>query len=196
MMNIANYITLLRIVVIPLFPLIYLKYSFFKINVLWMPYILLFILLFCELTDLIDGFVARKKNKVTELGKIIDPMADSITNISVLFTFTQSWVSLPLLLVFVFLYREFFISSLRTICALKGVALAARTSGKIKTLLQAMSSISIVGLLIFFTAGIITLQTLRWTSITLVSITAIYSVISAVEYVYANWSYLRKFILS
>jgi len=107
-MNIANYITLLRIVVIPLFPLIYLKYSFFKINVLWMPYILLFILLFCELTDLIDGFVARKKNKVTELGKIIDPMADSITNISVLFTFTQSWVSLPLLLVFVFLYREFF----------------------------------------------------------------------------------------
>ena len=196
MMNIANYITLLRIVVIPLFPLIYLKYSFFKINLLWMPYILLFILLFCELTDLIDGFVARKKNKVTELGKIIDPMADSITNISVLFTFTQSWVSLPLLLVFVFLYREFFISSLRTICALKGVALAARTSGKIKTLLQAMSSISIVGLLIFFTAGIITLQTLRWTSITLVSITAIYSVISAVEYVYANWSYLRKFILS
>ena len=195
-MNIANYITLLRIVVIPLFPLIYLKYSFFKINLLWMPYILLFILLFCELTDLIDGFVARKKNKVTELGKIIDPMADSITNISVLFTFTQSWVSLPLLLVFVFLYREFFISSLRTICALKGVALAARTSGKIKTLLQAMSSISIVGLLIFFTAGIISLQTLRWTSITLVSITAIYSVISAVEYVYANWSYLRKFILS
>ena len=195
-MNIANYITLLRIVVIPLFPLIYLKYSFFKINLLWMPYILLFILLFCELTDLIDGFVARKKNKVTELGKIIDPMADSITNISVLFTFTQSWVSLPLLLVFVFLYREFFISSLRTICALKGVALAARTSGKIKTFLQAMSSISIVGLLIFFTAGIITLQTLRWTSITLVSITAIYSVISAVEYVYANWSYLRKFILS
>ena len=160
-----------------------------------MPYILLFILVFCELTDLVDGFLARKRNQVTDLGKVMDPMADSITNIAVFFTFTQSWIDIPILLVFVFLYREFFISTLRTICALKGFTLAARTSGKIKTFLQATVSIIIVMLLIPFTLGFISLETLRWASVTLVSIAAIYSVISAADYIYANWKFVRKFLL-
>lgn len=194
-MNLANYVTLLRIVIIPFFPLIYLKYNFFKIPLYWMPYCLLFILVFCEFTDLIDGFLARRKNQVTDLGKVIDPMADSITNISVFFTFTQSWISIPILLVFVFLYREFFISTLRTICALKGLALAARRSGKIKTFLQAIVGIIIVLMLIPFTLGVISLETLRWVSLSLVSIAAIYSVISAVDYVYANRVYLKKFFI-
>ena len=193
-MNIPNYVTLLRIIIIPFFPLIYLKYSFFKIDLLWMPYILLFILAFCELTDLVDGFLARKRNQVTDLGKVMDPMADSITNISVFLTFTQSWIDIPMLLVFVFLYREFFISTLRTICALKGVALAARKSGKIKTLLQAIVSITIVLLLIPFTLGFLSLESLRWTSLGLVSIAAIYSVISAVDYIYANRKYMKIFL--
>jgi len=194
-MNIANYITFLRIVIIPFFPLVYLKYDFFKINILWMPYILLFILVFCEITDLVDGFLARKTNQVTDLGKVIDPMADSITNISVFFTFTQSWIDIPILLVFVFMYREFFISTLRTICALKGLALAARTSGKIKTLLQAIVGIAIVLLLIPFTLGYISLETLRWISVSLVGIAAIYSVISAVDYIYANRHHLKRFFI-
>ncbi|EKE20528.1 MAG: hypothetical protein ACD_7C00539G0002 [uncultured bacterium] len=192
-MNIANYITLLRVVIIPFFPVIYLKYNFFKIPLHLMPYCLLLILVFCEITDLIDGFIARKKNQVTDLGKIMDPMADSITNISVFFTFTQSWVGIPLLLVFVFLYREFFISTLRTICALKGVALAARKSGKIKTLLQATVGIIIVLLLIPFTLGDISLEHLQWISLSLVSVSAIYSVISAVDYIYVNRSHLKVF---
>lgn len=194
-MNIANYVTLLRIVIIPFFPLIYLKYHFFGIPLHWMPYFLLFILVFCELTDLVDGYLARKKNQVTDLGKIIDPMADSITNISVFFTFTQGWIDIPILLVFVFFYREFFISTLRTICALKGFALAARRSGKIKTLLLAIVGIIIVLLLIPFTMGLLPLDYLRWISVSLVSIAAIYSVISAVDYVYANRLLLKKFLV-
>ncbi|MFA6118583.1 MAG: CDP-diacylglycerol--glycerol-3-phosphate 3-phosphatidyltransferase [Parachlamydiales bacterium] len=194
-MNLANYVTLLRIIVIPLFPLVYLKYEFFKINILWVPYILLFILLFCELTDLVDGFLARRKNQVTEIGKLIDPMADSITNITVFFTFTQGWVGVPVLLVFVFLYREFFITTLRSICALNGYALAARTSGKIKTLLQAVVTISIVILLIPYTLGLISLETLRWTSLALVGTAATYSIISAIDYIYANKNYLKKFFV-
>lgn len=194
-MNIANYITLLRILIIPFFPLIYLKYHFFKIPIFWMPIILLGILIFCEITDLVDGLWARWKNQVTDLGKVMDPMADSITHILVFFTFTQSWIDIPILLVFVFLYREFLISTLRTICALRGFSLAARRSGKIKTLLQAIIAILIVVLMIPFIMGYISLETLRVTSLILVSIAAIYSVISAVDYVYANRSYLKKFFL-
>jgi CDP-diacylglycerol---glycerol-3-phosphate 3-phosphatidyltransferase len=194
-MNIANFITLLRIIIIPFFPLIYLKYDFFKISINLMPYILLLILVFCELTDLVDGYFARKKNQVTEIGKLIDPMADSITNISVFFTFTQSWVDIPILLVFVFLYREFFITTLRSICALNGIALGARRSGKIKTFLQAFVAITIVLLLIPFTKGWLSLEALRWTSLGLVSVAAIYSIISAIDYIYAYRMYLRKFLI-
>lgn len=194
-MNLANYVTLLRIVIIPFFPLIYLKYHFFKIPLHLMPYFILFILVFCEITDLVDGFLARRKNQVTDLGKIIDPMADSITNISVFFTFTQSWIDIPILLVFVFLYREFFISTLRTICALKGVALAARKSGKIKTFLQATVGIAIVLLLIPFTLGYLSLEHLQWISLSLVSIAAAYSVISAIDYIYVNRAHLKIFFI-
>lgn len=160
-----------------------------------MPIILLGILIFCEITDLVDGLWARWKNQVTDLGKVMDPMADSITHILVFFTFTQSWIDIPILLVFVFLYREFLISTLRTICALRGFSLAARRSGKIKTLLQAIVAILIVVLMIPFIMGYISLETLKVTSLILVSIAAIYSVISAVDYVYANRSYLKKFFL-
>jgi len=144
---------------------------------------------------LIDGFLARKKNQVTDIGKIIDPMADSITYISVFLTFTQSWIEIPILLVFVFLYREFFISTLRTICALRGYALAARTSGKIKTVLQSIVTLIIVLLLIPFTLGFISLELLRVLSLSLVSVAALYSIISAVDYIYINRGDLKKFLL-
>ena len=191
-MNLPLGITFLRILIIPFFPLIYLEYQWLKINIFWLPYILLGILVFCEFTDMIDGMIARKKNQVTDLGKVLDPMADSIMHVLIFFTFTQGWISVPLLLVVVFLYREFLISSLRTICALKGVALAARTSGKIKTVLQAVVAIFIVLLLIPFTMGYLSLEKLQLMSVIAVAIAAVYSVFTAVEYIYVNRIHLKK----
>ncbi|NGX56242.1 MAG: CDP-diacylglycerol--glycerol-3-phosphate 3-phosphatidyltransferase [Candidatus Anoxychlamydiales bacterium] len=193
-MNIPNFLTLLRIVIIPFFPLFYLKYNFFGISLIYLPYILFFILGLCELTDLIDGMWARKKNQVTDFGKVVDPMADSITNILVFFTFTQGWIDLPIFLIFVFLYREFIISTLRTICALRGITLSARKSGKIKTFMQAIVGLVITLLLIPFTLGYMSLELLQNISITMVSITAIYSVYSAIEYFYANKTHLKSFL--
>src|SRR5690606_23147174 len=122
--------TLLRILISPAFPILYLGYEWFGIPLQALPYILLFLLCVCESSDLIDGIVARRRNQVSDLGKVLDPMADSITRISLFLTFTQGFLALPLLIVLIFLYREFFISTLRTLCALHGIALAARFSGK------------------------------------------------------------------
>ena len=193
-MNIPNLITLSRILIISLFPLIYLKNEFFKINNFYLPFVLVIILIVCYSTDIIDGIIARKKNLVTDLGKIMDPMADSITNITVFFTFTQGFIDLPILLVFVFLYREFFISTLRTVCALKGVALAARKSGKVKTFLQAIISILIVLLLVPYFRGYITLKQLHVSALILSSIAAFYSVVTVIDYVYANRKLLKSFL--
>lgn len=191
-MNIAHYFTFLRIFIIPFFPIIYLHPLWFGISVTAMPYFLLGILLLCEITDIVDGFLARRKNLVTDVGKIIDPMADTITHISVFFTFTQGMVSIPLLLVFVLLYREFAISALRTLCALKGYALAARKSGKLKAILQAVVCFLIVVLMIPYTLGYLSLDTLQIVSLISVSVIAIYTVATLVDYFYSNREYIKK----
>ncbi|HSW73259.1 MAG TPA: CDP-alcohol phosphatidyltransferase family protein [Chlamydiales bacterium] len=188
------YFTLLRVFLVPLFPLFYLFYERLGISLSLVPYILILILLLCEFTDLFDGFIARKLNKVTDLGKILDPTADSVTRLTVLFTFSQGVIQLPLLLVLVFLFREFMISTLRTICALKGFALAARKSGKLKAVILASISFLILLLMIPYTMGYLSLESLRLISLISVSLAAVYTVFTAVDYFYANRSYIKKAI--
>ena len=104
-MHLPHFFTLLRICIRPIFPLLYLEYERFGIPLVYLPYLLLFLLVISECSDLFDGFFTRRRNQVTELGKVLDPMADSITHITLFFTFTQGVVALPPLIVFVFLYR-------------------------------------------------------------------------------------------
>jgi len=191
-MSVAHLLTLLRILIIPLFPIFYLYYSSFGISFFWVPIILIVLLSICEFSDLFDGILARRKNQVTDLGKVFDPMADSITRITVFFTFTQGVIALPILLVLVFLYREFVINTFRTLCALRGYALAARMSGKIKAILQAIAAFLILALMIFYNLRWISLTTLRMSSLITVSIVAAYAVLSMVDYFASNWQFVKK----
>jgi CDP-diacylglycerol--glycerol-3-phosphate 3-phosphatidyltransferase len=173
---------------------LYLEYELLGISLVALPYILLALLGVSELSDAFDGYLARKFHQVTDLGKILDPMADSIYRISVFLTFTQPPVNLPLLLVFVFLYRDSVISTLRTICALRGFALAARSSGKIKAVIQAGSAFIILVLMIPYTMGYLPYGILRSISITVVSISAAYALYSGVEYLWANRPYVLRLL--
>lgn len=191
-MNPSHYLTLLRIFLSPVFPILYLGREWFGIPLVWLPYILLFLLIICECSDYLDGMLARKRNEVTDLGKVLDPMADSVTHISLFFTFTQGFVGLPMLIVFVFLYRDFLISTLRTLCALRGVALAARFSGKVKAFTQAAVAILIIVLMIPYTMGLISLELFQQISLYAVSLAALYTAVSFCDYIYANWVYIKK----
>lgn len=191
-MNIAHFLTLLRILISPLFPIVYLGYEMIGIPLVWLPYILFSLLLISESTDVLDGMFARKRNEVTDLGKVLDPMADSITHISLFLTFTQGFVGLPILLVLVFLYRDLFVSTLRTLCALRGVALAARFTGKMKAILQAAVAFVIVLLMVPYSLGFISLALFQQISLFAVSVAAFYTAISIVDYVYANRLYIKK----
>lgn len=191
-MNIAHCFTLSRIFLSPLFPILYLGYSWLGIPFIWIPYLLLFFLTICEFSDVLDGVFARKKNQVTDLGKVLDPMADTITHITLFFTFTQGIVDLPLLLVFVFLYRDLFITTLRTLCALRGVALAARFSGKVKTVILAIVSFLIVVLMIPYSRGWISLELYQQLNLFFVAIAAFYTLVSVGDYVIANRAYIKK----
>jgi len=191
-MNPAHVFTILRICISPLFPVIYLGYEWLGIPLVSVPYLLLALLIVSEFSDIFDGFLARRRNQVTDLGKLLDPMADSITHIALFLSFTQGFVRLPLLIVLVFLYREFFINTLRTLCALRGVALAARVSGKVKAIMQAVAAFGIVLLMIPYTEGVLSEELLQFISLTTISVVAAYTALSTIDYCYSNWMYIKK----
>jgi CDP-diacylglycerol--glycerol-3-phosphate 3-phosphatidyltransferase len=185
-------LTLSRILLGPLFILVYIYFPAMGIGLTWLPYLLIALAILSELSDVFDGFIARRQKKVTDLGKLLDPMADSIFRLSVLLAFTQGAIQLPLILVAVFFYRDTIIGTLRTLCALKGFALAARTSGKVKAVIQAVIGFFILILMIPYTMGCLDLSYLQSISFYAVLIGAVYTVYSGAEYIYAYRRDIKK----
>ncbi len=88
-----------------------------------------------SLTDFFDGYLARKFNVVSAQGKLLDPVADKVLVLSVFLPLLYFRV-LPVWLIFGFLFRDFFISSLRSLASSFGVILQAQSIGKFKTVFQ------------------------------------------------------------
>lgn len=150
-MNIPNRLSLSRICMIPLFIAAY----FLPFE--WGAYVAIGIFVLCCFTDFLDGYIARKYNMVTDLGKLLDPIADKILVCAALFCvvatnplqyFANSLFVMPenfastfgmiLLTVgsILILARELLISAVRMIAASKGVVVQANIFGKIKTVTQ------------------------------------------------------------
>lgn len=193
-MTIANYLTLMRLLISPIFLFVYTSRDTLGITLTTLPYILLALFTLSELSDAFDGYFARKYNQVTDLGKILDPMADSISRITFFLTFTQPPVSIPVPLIFIFLYRDSAVSTLRTICALRGFALAARWSGKVKAFIQALAALIIIVLLIPHAHGKLGIATLQMLSAWVVAFAGVYTLYSGVDYISANRQYIAKLL--
>lgn len=193
-MTIANYLTLIRLFISPIFLLLYIAHDAVGVNSLWLPYVLLLLVILSELSDAFDGYLARKYNQVTDLGKILDPMADSIARTTIFLAFTQPPVNLPVTLIFLFLYRDSVVSTLRTVCALRGFALAARLSGKIKAVIQGIAAFVILFLMIPHSQGLLSTEALQHMSAWIVAVAAIYTLFSGVDYIYANRSYISRLL--
>ena len=125
-MNLANKLTLLRVLMIPAF-----------LGVLYWggpnsEYIALAIFVIASLTDFLDGHIARSRGLVTDFGKFMDPLADKVLVTTAMLWFVQTGV-MPAWAVAVVIFREFAISGIRLIAAERGRVIAAAWSGKIKT---------------------------------------------------------------
>lgn len=190
-MPIAHYLTLVRLFLGPIFFLVYQYAPAFGISNLSLPFILAILLGLAELSDAFDGYLARKYNQVTDLGKILDPMADSIYRITIFLTFTLPPVSLPVGLVLIFLYRDSLTGILRTLSALKGVALAARPSGKIKAIVQAVAAFCVLGLMLFSAWGWISVEEMQYFSCWIVGAAGLLAIFSGIEYIVANSSRIQ-----
>ena len=93
------------------------------------------VFIIASITDAVDGYIARKRNIVTNLGKFIDPLADKILVIAVLTALVELH-RFPAWMVVVIISREFIVSGLRMVAASEGVVIAASKGGKLKTVTQ------------------------------------------------------------
>lgn len=139
-MNLPNKLTLSRFVMTPLFLVAFFLGT--KIKSLRIPCIVIMALVYVlsELSDLLDGKIARKRNLVTDLGKVMDPFADTITHVTYFFSFmlygiAPSWVFI------IITWREFSILFVRLLLAkVKGVSMPANIFGKCKTVFYAITT--------------------------------------------------------
>ncbi len=101
-----------------------------------------------EVTDVMDGIVARRTGEVSAIGKLLDPLSDSIFRMFVFLGFLASgWM--PLWMMAIFFARDILVAYLRVFSGLQNIVLAARISGKVKAIGQATCQIALVILFIF-----------------------------------------------
>ena len=125
-MNLPNKLTLLRILLIPVFMII-LYWGFPGAN-----YVALAIFVIASFTDLLDGKIARAHNLVTDFGKFADPLADKMLVTAAMLWFVENG-QMPAWALLIVICREFAVSGLRMIASDKGRVIAAGWSGKVKT---------------------------------------------------------------
>ncbi len=125
-MNTANKLTILRVLMIPAFLLV------LYLRVPYANYWALGIFAVASLTDMLDGYIARHYNQITDFGKFMDPLADKCLVTAALLWFVEIG-QMPAWVVLVVIVREFGVSGLRMVAADKGRVIAAGWSGKVKT---------------------------------------------------------------
>ncbi len=142
-MNLPNYLTLARIVLVPLLVVILLTplaENWFGIS----SYALaIAIFLAASLTDILDGHLARRRNQVSNLGKLLDPIADKLLVSAALIVLVEKHLA-PAWVVVVILGREFIITGLRSIAVTEGIVIQAQTSGKIKMWAQCVAIVALL----------------------------------------------------
>ncbi|WP_368654883.1 CDP-diacylglycerol--glycerol-3-phosphate 3-phosphatidyltransferase [Ornithinibacillus sp. 4-3] len=189
-MNIPNRITVFRILLIPVFILLYtvpFNWGEWAIGDQTLPiahFIGALIFIFAAGTDWLDGYYARKYNLVTNLGKFLDPLADKLL-VSAAFILLVEIGLAPAWVVIVIISRELAVTGLRLVAAGEGIVLAAGNMGKLKTVTQLLA-IALLLLKNFpfeyinFPLGTIMLY-----------IALFFTVVSGVDYFIKNWHVMR-----
>ena len=186
-MNLADRLTFLRLVLAPIFFITYilpiLLPAQFAGAAIWMIPLLWVIAVTSEITDMLDGMAARRLGQSSDFGKLFDPFADTIMQVTGFLCFVIDGI-LPVILFLVVLYREFGILFLRNLMLRKGVTMGARISGKVKTVTYICAgavallytSLSRLGIFVSFQPAV------KIAAVTIFGISVLVSVISFFDY--------------
>lgn len=197
-MNLPNQLTIARVVMIPLFIL------FFYLQFKGHYFVALAVFAIASFTDFLDGFLARKYNLITNLGKFLDPVADKIlvaAAMIVLLTVPQfftiglgSWALIAAgCCVAVIMGRELLVSGFRMVAADAGIVIAADKIGKYKTVTQLISLLVLLaaGGLSEFLQDHLAVKIVDYVGLGFFALATLLTVISGINYVVKNIQVLK-----
>ena len=187
--NIPNYLTILRVVLIPFFVIAVLLIPTWN----FMKYVALGIYVFASLTDFVDGYLARKYNVVSDFGKLMDPLADKLLVSTGLILLSGLGV-IPSWITVILIGRDFVMDAVRMLAQTKGVIMAAGMYGKAKTAFQMVGiSLALIDNMGWF--GFIKIfesatEKLAWGNLLInilmslsITLAVIFSIISCIKYI-------------
>jgi CDP-diacylglycerol---glycerol-3-phosphate 3-phosphatidyltransferase len=184
-MNLPNSLTILRIFFVPLLVVVLLtrqpNWEFWGLPVHF-EVLGVLILLMAAVTDVMDGYIARKRREITTLGILLDPIADKLL-ISAAFISLAQMDLVPAWMVVIIIGREFIVTGLREIASVEGLVIPATALGKTKMVLQVLAGCAVI-----LTAKYTALKPVGTTLLWLVVISA---VVSAVHYFQMFWSQIN-----
>ncbi len=140
-LNLANMLTMARVFAVPVIVvLLYIEHTYQTVIA---TYLATGLFILASLTDMADGYIARRQNLITNLGKFLDPLADKLLIGSVLIMLVElRWV--PAWVVVVIICRELAVTGMRGVAADKGVVIAADHFGKLKTIVQSLALVPLM----------------------------------------------------
>ncbi len=158
-MNLANKITLMRVILVPVFIILIMASQITGLSTLIengslsqmvLNWCALAVFIIASVTDFFDGYIARKYNMISNFGKFMDPLADKLLVCSALICLLALG-RINVFLVLIIIARDFIISGFRLVASDKGVVIAANMWGKVKTTMQMiMIGFMIPGLEVFY----------------------------------------------
>lgn len=180
-MNLANALTLARIFLVPIVVVVLLT-----VEIRYYALLGASLFLAAALTDLLDGYVARRRKQVTTLGRLLDPIADKLLISSALISLVQLRIA-PAWMVVIIIGREFAVSGLRSIAAHEGFSIEVSTLGKGKMVTQVAA---VVGLILGRKYG----GWVQYTAKVLLWAVVVFALVSMVQYFREFWSKLDSSI--
>ena len=180
-MNLPTKLTIARLLATPVF-VVLLSISFTGNYTL-----ALILFLLAMITDYIDGSLARSRREVTDVGKLLDPLADKILISSAFITFIElKEILLPAWLVIIIVSREFAITGLRLVAACKGMIIPAGKWGKHKTLSQVITVSAVLIYLCLYYDKRVDMPAYRPLILALVGLTTVFTLSSGCYYLIKN----------
>ena len=184
-MTLADKITISRIVLAPLFFILFLfpsgadgllRQNLIVLAALWLLFI------YIEISDWLDGKIARSRNEVSDFGKLLDPFSDTLVRLTYFLCFVHIRI-LPVVPFLLILYREFGILFLRVMMMKKGVAMGARKGGKLKAVFYMLTGLLCLGSVTLETLGFASyIPAVNTGAIILFIIAMIIAIISFIDY--------------
>jgi CDP-diacylglycerol---glycerol-3-phosphate 3-phosphatidyltransferase len=182
-MTLPNVLSSLRLVLSPIFFIAYFAPVWFGLPIEIAIGILWFLGIVIEVSDALDGHLARKLDQVSDTGKLLDPYSDVISRCTYFLCFSFSGI-MPIWIFLIFFYRELSIAFVRLVMLKRGVVMAARWSGKLKASSYTLAGVA--GMAAYTVRGLASPSDLnilvRWIAFGIFVLAALFSVMSFADY--------------